>query len=458
MTGSDTPRLERQFPLCAQHVAPRCEMVDRSMGKKGRFRAGLLRGSLATVGGYLVRVNPALSLFAASLIAFAPVHALAQDQQASVSVRDRPREEYDPLGLRFGGFTLNATLDLSAASTDNVFAEETGADEDVIYAVAPSARVRSNWSRHAIQVEAGGRFESHEDFSSEDADTNFARFYGRLDVGARSTVALSASTAHEVESRTEPDAPTGGDPVEYDRQDVALTAVHTFNRFKLTGGVAQRTFEFDGTQNIRDNEETSIRARVDAELTPRIGLVLQAVADERDYDNHPTPAIVNSEGRTLLAGVSVNFTDLMRGEINVGQFEREYDAGNSVEGLAVAANLEWYPTGLTTVTVTGRRNTEDVIGATESQPFTETEFGARVDHELLRNLILTAGAQIGRRDYESIDREDEVLSADVGADYLINRRVALRARYVFDDVQSSGIDRYRDFEANAFTLGLSFRL
>src|SRR5690606_24629881 len=114
------------------------------------------------------------------------------------------------------------------------------------------------------------------------------------------------------------------------------------------------------------------------------------------YDNNPTPAIVNSEGRTLLAGVSVNFTDLMRGEINVGQFEREYDAGNSVEGLAVAANLEWYPTGLTTVTVTGRRNSEDVIGATESQPFTETEFGARVDHELLRNLILTAGAQIGR--------------------------------------------------------------
>lgn len=455
MNGSKTPRAERQFSPCAQHVAPPYDLNDRSSGQKSHFRDGLLRGSLAAVGGFLVRVNPALSLFAASLIAFMPLHAMAQDQEASVSVRDRPREEYDPLGMRFGGFTLNASVDVGAESTDNLFAEEANADEDMIYAVEPRARVRSNWSRHAIQVEAGGRFESHEDFSSEDADTSYARFYGRVDVGTRSAVAFSAGLAHEAESRTDPDAPTGGNPVEYDRQDMSLTAEHTFNRFKVTGALGQRQFEFDGAQNVRDNEEVSLRARVDAEITPRIGVVLQAVADERDYDNQPA---VNSEGRTLLAGVSVNFTDLMRGEMNVGQFERDYDSGNSVSGLAVAANLEWYPTGLTTVTFNARRNAEDVVGATASQPFTESEFGVRVDHELLRNLILTAGAQAGRREYDSIDREDEVVNAEVGADYIINRRIALRGRYTFDDVQSTGADRYRDFEANAFTLGVSFRL
>jgi hypothetical protein len=168
---------------------------------------------------------------------------------------------------------------------------------------------------------------------------------------------------------------------------------------------------------------------------------------------------LSSEGTTLLAGVNMNFTDLLVGEITAGRFTRDYDGGASADGLAVLANLEWYPTGLTTVTFNARQNAEDVVGATTATPFTESQYGVRVDHELLRNVILTAGAQAGRREYEDpIDREDEVVSAEVGADYIMNRRIALRARYTFDDVQSSGADRYRDFEVNAFTLGVSFRL
>lgn len=441
------------FPPHAQRVATARILHNRS---KPNRRSRLL-ATLASFGGTLVRVHPALSIFAASLIAFAPVHALAQDQTASSSVRDRPREEYDPLGVRFGAFNLNASIDLGAESNDNLFAEEVGPDEDILFSVSPNATLRSNWSRHAIVVDAGARFESHEDFSSEDVDTGYARLMGRLDVGTRSNVRLDAGLSHERESRADSDAPTVGDPVEYDRSDLSLTAEHRFNRFMLTGAVAQRDYSFDGpVQSVRDNDQTSFLARVDAELTPRLGLVFQATTDERDYKNTPS---LSSEGTTLLAGVSINFTDLLQGEITAGQFERDYDGGSSADGLALAANLEWYPTGLTTVSFNARQNAEDVVGATSATPFTESQYGIRVDHELLRNLILTAGAQAGTREYEDpIDREDEVVGVEIGADYLMNRRVALRARYNFDDVQSSGADRYRDFEVNAFTLGVSFRL
>jgi hypothetical protein len=455
MTSSKSPAgpADPTFPPHAQRVAKARILHNRS--KTGR-RSHLL-ATLASFGGTLVRVHPALSMFAASLIAFAPVHALAQDQQSSTSVRDRQREEYDPLGMRLGAFNLRASVDVVAESDDNIFAEEVGQDEDVIFSVAPNASLRSTWSRHAISFDAGARFESHEDFSSEDVDTGYARFGGRLDVGSRSNVALDAGLSHEREARTDSDAPTVGDPVEYDRSDLALTAEHTFNRFKVTGAVAYREYSFDSiVQSVRDNEQTSFRARVDAALTPRLGLVLQATTDERDYGNSAT---LSSEGTTLLAGVSMNFNDLLRGEITAGQFDRDYDGGASADGLAVAANLEWYPTGLTTVTFNARQNAEDVVGATSATPFTESQYGVRVDHELLRNVILTAGAQVGTREFEDpIDREDEVVGVEIGADYLMNRRIALRARYNFDDVQSSGADRYRDFEVNAFTLGVSFRL
>jgi hypothetical protein len=45
---------------------------------------------------------------------------------------------------------------------------------------------------------------------------------------------------------------------------------------------------------------------------------------------------------------------------------------------------------------------------------------------------------------------------DVGADYIINRRVALRARYSVDDVDSSV--PVRNFDVESFSVGLSLRL
>ena len=438
------------FSPRAQAFASPTVLTDRShTGRRSRLKAGL-----ASLGGYFVRVSPAVSMFAASLILLAPVNALAQDASANNSVRERSRPEYDPLGMRFGGFTLNASADLAAQSTDNVFALDAGAEEDMIYSIAPEASLRSNWSRHALLVEGGARFENHEDFSDEDAETGFARLYGRLDIGSRSNVAIDAELAHEAEDRTDADAPVLGDRVEFDRSDIALLGEHTFNRVKVSGALMRREYSFDGTQNIRDNEENALRGRLDVEVSPRLGVMLQATADERSYDNN---AGLDSEGRRLLAGLTVNFTDLLRGEVAVGQFERDYDNGASVDGLAIDANVEWYPTGLTTVTFEAHRNAEDVVGVSAS-PFTESEYGLRVDHELLRNVILSAGALTGMREYETIDREDEYMRAEAGADYILNRRVALRARYVFDDLESSGALARPDFEVNAFTLGVSFRL
>ncbi|MGE0596383.1 MAG: outer membrane beta-barrel protein [Hyphomonadaceae bacterium] len=410
--------------------------------------------ALTDPGGQNVRFHSAFSAIAASLITLLPVHAAAQDLESSVSVRDRSREEYDPLGRRVGGFTLNASIDLTAESVDNLFGEEVNEDSDVILAATPRARLDSNWSRHALRLEAGARFEGHQDFSNEDANTAYARAVGRLDVGSNSNITGALSTERLVESRISPDAPIGGDPVEYDRTEVSVGASHRFNRVRVSGGVAQRQYEYEGAQAFRDEDQTEAQGRIDVELTPRIGLVGQAIVDNREFDNNPG---FDSDGRTLLAGVTVDFSDLVRGEVNVGQFDRDYDSGASLDGVAIDAHVEWYITGLTTLTFDASRNTEEVAGNV-ALPYTESEYGARIDHELRRNIILTAGADFGRREYEVIDREDEFRRFDVGADYLLNRRVALEARYSYDEVESSGANRYRDFEVNQFMAGVSFRL
>lgn len=396
-------------------------------------------------------------VFAASLVGMGPVTALAQTAAGeSVSVRDRARPDYDPLGRRVGGFDLAAALDLGASSTDNLFATSAAEQSDLVFHVSPSARLASHWSRHALGFDAGADFTNHQDFSSEDAETGYFGAFGRLDIGSRSDVSASARWAHQVEPRTNPDALAVGAPVEYDTNAASLTGRHRFNRYSVSGTLANVTYDYDDVgvldQDFRDSEETSFSGRLDAELTPRLGAFVQARADQRDYDNSPG---LNSDGRTLLAGITVNLTDLMRGEIAVGQFDREYDAGGSVDGVAVNAGLEWYVTRLTTVSFDARRDAQET-GAIVSSPYVESEYGVRVDHELFRNTIIWAGGHTGRRKYEVITRDDDFSTLEAGAIYFLNRRVALNGRVAREENDST--DPTRDFEVNTLSLGVSLRL
>lgn len=403
-------------------------------------------------GGVDVRINPFVSLFAASLISFLPLHAMAQTTDSgALSVRERERPELDPLGARLGAFTLSATLDIDVTSTDNLFATSTGEVDDVIYTIAPSARLASGWSRHSLALEAGAAFRSHEDFSSEDVDTHYVRGIGRFDIGSDTALHGSARFAHDFTPRYDPDSLVGA-PTEYDRTDASFGVSHRFARLGVRADAFMSEREYDGTAASRDYTQNGIRGRVDVEVSPRITGFVSGSVDERDYDNSPAS---NSEGRSLLVGAAFQ-GDLVRGEVSVGQFERDYDGFDSIDGLAAAGRLEWYVTPLTTVTVDVQRSADDNVGVASGLPYVTTEYGARVDHELLRNVILTAAVRSGDRDYEGADREDEYMRYEVGADYILNRRVALRARYVRDDVESS--EPARNFDVEAVTVGLSLRL
>lgn len=409
------------------------------------------------MGDIVVRARRFLSFTAAFLVGLFPLHAMAQEQEQSVSVRDRARPDYDPLGLRLGGFTLNASLDLDVTNSDNIYAEEADADEDTLFTAGLRGRLSSNWSRHALILEAGGTTVNYDEFSSEDYDTSFAGITGRLDIGGDTSVTARARMSHDAETRRDPDAPPQGQPrPEYDRTEMAISGQHRFNRFRVGLTAAQVEYDYDGLQNFRDFDQTSVGGRVEAELTPRIGLLFQATTDERDYDNTPS---LNSDGQTYLVGATINFTDLMKGEIAVGQFVRDYDdpAIGQQEGLAVAGSLEWYITRLTTLSFEASRNAEQNVGATTAVPFVESRFGVRVDHELLRNLVLTAGVEAGSREYDNvISRDDDYVFADAGMDWFVNRRVVLRGRVEHTDVSSSVPTS--EFDETSVTLGVGLRL
>src|SRR3546814_20429120 len=87
---------------------------------------------------------------AAGLCVAVAMPVQAQEGTAPVAVFDQPREGLDPKGLDIGAFRLFLSLTVSETFDDNIFAEENGAQVDLITAVTGAAVARRQWTRHAF--------------------------------------------------------------------------------------------------------------------------------------------------------------------------------------------------------------------------------------------------------------------------------------------------------------------
>lgn len=385
------------------------------------------------------------------------------------SVTERARPAYDPLGIRFGGFDVRPAVELGVTHTDNLFADDVNTRSDLVTYVRPSVVVESHWSRHRLAVDASADLVSHQDFSSQDYNNAAVGVEGRVDVRRTTQVGGALRFAQTAEALSDPDSPTdAAEPVEYKSKTARVYVQQQFNRMRLSVSAEQGEYDYDDTvanngtpieQDDRDHDARAVTVRGEYAVSPRVAVLAQATFSENEYDTQGPGVNRNSEGRTLLVGANFDLTRLVRGEVAAGYFEQDWEdpAIGGTDGLAVQANVDWFPTQLTTVNFNGSRRVED-SGTAAAVSYLHTQGGVRVDHELLRNVILSVGVDGVRREYSGIEREDDVLAADLGLRYLMNRRMVLSGGYRYEEQTSKGADSDRDFEINRFFLSLGLRI
>ncbi|MGE0046589.1 MAG: outer membrane beta-barrel protein [Hyphomonadaceae bacterium] len=415
------------------------------------------------------------NLLFAILIALHPLLAAGaanaqENDSPNVAVRDRPQPDYDPRGLRFGGFTIYPQANAEVAYTDNLFAEDVGERSDFVTTLSPSVRAETNWSRHRVRLDAGVQHVMHADFSDDDVTNYYVGGEGLLNVGSRGDIRARARYTRSSEPRYAVDSPTDAiEPIRYSQTDLALIATQEFNRLRLTGALERRDLDYDDTETLlglidqddRDRVETTATLRGEYRLSPGVALLAQASFDQYDYDLMPPAVGLNrdSDGRTFLTGASFDITNLIRGQVAAGYFQREFDDPTlpEVSGLAIDTRIEWFPSQLTTVTATASRRVDDTAFSSAAS-FTAERIGLQVDHEFRRNLIASGRVGYTRRDFLGLNREDDVYSAEAGLTYRMNRRVGLRLGWRREDQRSMGANRDRDFVVNEVAAGVTFRL
>ncbi|WP_340318237.1 outer membrane beta-barrel protein [Rhizorhabdus argentea] len=377
---------------------------------------------------------------------------LTADHGRNVSVSERPRPESDPIGIHLGGFTAFPSITVGLAQSSNVFASPRNPKGDAYLSIEPLMKLTSNWATNALQISGGGSFRRYAKTSLKNESSYFGGVNGRLDIDRDSAVDGTALIRRAYQAQSSSSAPgSARRSVSYMQTAGLLRGYRQFGPVRVTLVTDVNKFDFNDLhqsnrptidQDFRD--ETVIRGggRFEYAVGSDASVFVEANYADISHRLKTLGTQPNRDGNdlTALGGVTFDLTNLVRVRAGVGYVRRRLEARTvyrPISGLAYDGRLEYFLSGITTVSVAASRSIEESITTGSGGYFSNTR-SVRVDHELLRNLILYGQGEWQHNVFKGIARKDDILVARGGGDYAISQGLSVGANLKFLDRRSRG--------------------
>ena len=367
------------------------------------------------------------------------------------------QEPYDPIGMRIGSFVLFPEAELGGSWYSNVL-RSSAPQSDYAFDFRPSARLVSDWKRHALEFRAASTLSFFNEFDSENDKGYQFEARGRLDFTRRTNLQAFVSRDVSQESRSAIDANAAGERADLTLDRAGATLSHRFNRLSLqlrgsvsdykysdidVGGVTQSNDD----RNYTATEET---LRASWEFKPTLTGFVEVGVNQRRYDvaAQSDGIMRDSDGQRYRVGVSFgNTSKILRGEIALGYGIQAPQDGrlDTIEGVIVDANVAWRMSELTTMSFNARSDVSETTTADSGGVFTRSA-GVEMRHAFRRHLIGTAGITYTDQDYVGVDIAENEWRGDLGLEYFLSREATLFSRYrhtIFDS-SSAGADYTSD--------------
>lgn len=448
-----------------------------------------------------------------------PPGASAFDPDKSAGVTSRARPAFDARGVQLGSFKLYPSIGLGVGYHDNVFNSNgaiNAAREDFLFEVTPKLQLNSDWGRHALNLHAQSRSYFYQDFSDEDRTDWKVSGDARLDIFGGTNFVLDANYGESTEPRGSDPVAAGDffDQTEYSEWGVGGTLNHSGGRFSGSLGVRYNDKNFDDVAKFQSNADPttsqcpdgttapaarpigtiicnnddrdvavlSAFAKLGYEVSPGYSVFLRGKYNDRDFTAKnpwffPANGGVNnlevddtnvnrdSQGWGVDLGVDFQLTRLITGSAFIGYTEQDYDNHPRVAALTLAdtdavsfgVDFEWYASMLTTVTFGAGRTIEDTTDVlTNASGYISDRYRLRVDHELMRNVLVYGKVGFGQDDYQQSVRQDDIFTAGLGATFFINNNLDLTASYDYLS-RDSNLGAF-EYDNNIFRLTLTGKL
>lgn len=417
------------------------------------------------------------ALASATIIAvglYAP-HAFAQQQEQLLirpslpddfdrgrneSVTERPRPDYDPLGIDVGSFNVRPRVNLTAAYDSNIYLTQNNTVDDAYGIVNPIVTAISNWSRHSLTVTGSTALRRYLDEPARNETTwNFGTV-GRYDVNEAINVTGEVQIAKLAENLQ-----TGAVDAQvaafsrYRRDFYNLRGEYRAGQARFLVAVDNTVFRFsdltllDKTrvdQGDRDRTMKRITGQAEYAFTPSVSIFGQGAYDWIDYREPLRTGADNRDSQAFRFSGGFNFdlAGLARGTLAVGYVHRNFRSAiyPTVSGLSAAARIEYFASPLTTVTLQVKRDLQDANIGNGSTYF-DTVASIGVDHELLRNLILSAVGELQYQDYVDSPIDSTLYRVFGGGRYLVNNMFSIGAnlQYLHRDSKLGLVNGFNEF-------------
>lgn len=373
----------------------------------------------------------------------------ARDDMA-IGVRERPKPDYDPLGLRIGSFLLYPSVRAGIEYDTNIFALSSSEVTDIIYLIDPQVVLKSEWSRHRLELDFIANHREYQD-NTQETFTNYQGLASTtLDVTRDFKIDSSFFGGLLHEERGAADSPTSAsEPTPFLRMEAKLSINKTFNRLTSSFGASYVELDYDDVsalnggiidQDNRDGEILTIVNRNSYEFSPGYRAFVFGEYNTRDFVGNPG-LNRDSEGYRVLGGVEFEVSRLLTGEIGLGYLSQNYSEADfeDINGFTYRSGITWHPTTLMTIKINGERSVAEtvVVGASGRL---DTTAGVTIDYELLRNLIVSPNFNYQFSDFKGVTRDDTNINGGINIDYLLGRQFHFGMTYNYLERESSAPD------------------
>jgi hypothetical protein len=354
-------------------------------------------------------------------------------------VKNRVQPEYATRGIRSGAWMFNPFVSAGALYDSNVFSSSTGQQSDVAAQIGAGLRAHSLWERHGIDTQLSTLstlYPNHSGLNQTDANL-ITRGHYDIDHSTQLWGAFRAAYLHVGVGTLS--SPAGAvEPTPYSLVSGNLTLRKELGRVTTVLGVQLDDYNFGSTraqdgsiinQDSRSGPIYSAYGRVGYAFSEKSAFFTSVEVNRRDLQGTPAESL-QSSGYRALAGVDIELTHLIKGEIAGGYMKQHFMASSigNIEGPAYRAMLTWSPSRLVDV----HFNAEQIVteaSDTSSTGILANAVQAGVDYEFRPNVILSAAATFEKDHFKGEPREDNVYALDNQIKYLLNNVTSLSFQY-----------------------------
>jgi hypothetical protein len=347
----------------------------------------------------------------------------------------------------------------SALYNTNLSASPSAVKDGMVYSVQPELRAKSQWSRHSLELYAGGEGRLYQDYSSD------TQLNGKLGLNYVIDIYHDLhllSGIHYINTHEE--RGTGDSFLAYskpiNKESLAGNAFISkeFNRLWIQFGGSFVNNNYNSAllptsngslilnEGFRSGDIYKAEGRAGYELSARTSLFVDSSYNWRNYADQA----FDSSGYSLLGGVKHEFSNFFRGELAVGWMHEGFDSidRSSIDTYAYHGQIQWAPTSVISVTFLGNRQLGEPSSFYGGSSRVDTEAGLRVNYALRENVILSGAAGYDWINFVDANRVDDVLKMQGSAMYNITSKMSLSLSYTHEGYVSgpsiSNIDYGRD--------------